>query len=83
MIESTYLRVPGKSMLRESFRGDRLRIVASMPAQRPAAPHVFGDANGSGSAWFCHAESIDFPGTRKYVDSIIARYQFYRRRGRM
>lgn len=26
---------------------------------------------------------IDFPGTRKYVDSIIARYQFYKRRGRM
>lgn len=27
--------------------------------------------------------SIDFPGTRKYVDSIIARYHFYKRRGRM
>jgi soluble lytic murein transglycosylase len=27
--------------------------------------------------------NIDFPGTRKYVDSIIARYQFYKRRGRM
>ena len=26
---------------------------------------------------------IDFPGTRKYVDSIIARYEFYQRRGRM
>jgi soluble lytic murein transglycosylase len=26
---------------------------------------------------------IDFPGTRKYVDSIIARYQFYQRRGHM
>ena len=26
---------------------------------------------------------IDFPGTRKYVDSIIARYEFYRRRGHM
>jgi soluble lytic murein transglycosylase len=27
--------------------------------------------------------NIDFPGTRKYVDSIIERYQFYQRRGRM
>jgi len=27
--------------------------------------------------------NIDFPGTRKYVDSIMARYEFYRRRGRM
>jgi soluble lytic murein transglycosylase len=26
---------------------------------------------------------IDFPGTRKYVDSIIARYAFYQERGRM
>ena len=28
-------------------------------------------------------KNIDFPGTRKYVDSIIARYEFYQRRGRM
>jgi soluble lytic murein transglycosylase len=27
--------------------------------------------------------NIDFPGTRKYVDSILARYHFYKRRGRM
>ena len=27
--------------------------------------------------------NIDFPGTRKYVDSIRARYKFYKRRGRM
>jgi soluble lytic murein transglycosylase len=27
--------------------------------------------------------NIDFPNTRKYVDSIIARYQFYKRRGRL
>ena len=27
--------------------------------------------------------NINFPGTRKYVDSIIARYQFYKRRSRM
>lgn len=26
---------------------------------------------------------VDFPGTRKYVESIIQRYEFYRRRGRM
>lgn len=26
---------------------------------------------------------IDFPATRKYVEQIIERYQFYRRRGRM
>ena len=28
-------------------------------------------------------DNIDFPGTRKYVDSIMARYDFYKRRGRM
>jgi soluble lytic murein transglycosylase len=27
--------------------------------------------------------NIDFPGTRKYVDSVLERYQFYKRRGRM
>ena len=27
--------------------------------------------------------NIDFPRTRKYVESIIARYKFYQRRGRM
>ncbi len=28
-------------------------------------------------------QNIDFPGTRKYVESIIDRYHFYKRRGRM
>jgi len=28
-------------------------------------------------------QNIDFPGTRKYIDSIIERYKFYQRRGRM
>jgi soluble lytic murein transglycosylase len=28
-------------------------------------------------------ENIDFPGTRKYVDSIMSRLEFYKRRGRM
>lgn len=27
--------------------------------------------------------SIDFPGTKKYVESILERYHFYQRRGRM
>jgi soluble lytic murein transglycosylase len=27
--------------------------------------------------------NIDFPGTKKYVESIIDRYRFYQRRGRM
>jgi soluble lytic murein transglycosylase len=27
--------------------------------------------------------NVDFPGTRKYVESIIDRYKFYERRGRM
>jgi soluble lytic murein transglycosylase-like protein len=27
--------------------------------------------------------NIDFPGTRKYVDLITARLEFYKRRGRM
>ena len=28
-------------------------------------------------------KNIDFPGTKKYVESIIDRYRFYQRRGRM
>ena len=28
-------------------------------------------------------QNIDFPGTKKYVESIIERYRFYKRRGRM
>ena len=28
-------------------------------------------------------DNIDFPGTRKYVESILRRYRFYRERGRM
>ncbi|PYL09810.1 MAG: hypothetical protein DME33_02940 [Verrucomicrobia bacterium] len=28
-------------------------------------------------------QNIDFPATRKYIDSIIDRYKFYQRRGRM
>ena len=28
-------------------------------------------------------KNIDFPGTRKYVEAILARYQFYKNRGRM
>lgn len=28
-------------------------------------------------------KNIDFPGTRKYVDTVMDRYAFYRRRGRM
>ena len=28
-------------------------------------------------------ENIDFPATRKYIESIIDRYRFYQRRGRM
>ena len=28
-------------------------------------------------------KSIDFPGTKRYVESIISRYRFYQRRGRM
>ena len=27
--------------------------------------------------------NIDFPGTRNYVASVLERYQFYRKRGRM
>ena len=27
--------------------------------------------------------NIDFPGTRKYIETVIARYEFYKKRGRM
>ncbi len=40
-----------------------------------------GGASGMQGDDFLH--NIDFPGTRKYVDSIIDRYHFYKRRGRM
>jgi soluble lytic murein transglycosylase len=39
------------------------------------------DAAGVATAEFLR--HIDFPNTRNYVDSIISRYQFYKRRGRM
>ncbi len=44
-------------------------------------------AGGSDKTRAVEADSfqsnIDFPGTKKYVESIIARLQFYKRRGRM
>jgi soluble lytic murein transglycosylase len=43
-------------------------------------------ARGTGDASISEQDflrNIDFPGTRKYVESIIARYEFYKRRGRM
>lgn len=43
-------------------------------------------AGGGGTAPVSNNQfqrNIDFPGTRKYVDSIIDRYRFYQRRGRM
>lgn len=43
-------------------------------------------AGGEGSTVIPTKEflrNIDFPNTRKYIDSIIARHQFYKRRGRM
>ena len=39
------------------------------------------DAVGVASKDFLR--NIDFPNTRKYVDSVIERYRFYKRRGRM
>jgi soluble lytic murein transglycosylase len=39
-----------------------------------------GDAAISASSF---RRNIDFPGTRSYVDSIMHRYKFYKRRGRM
>ncbi|MEY2547303.1 MAG: soluble lytic murein transglycosylase [Verrucomicrobiota bacterium] len=41
-----------------------------------------GDANTSISTRD-FLRNIDFPATRKYVESIIDRYRFYKRRGRM
>lgn len=42
-----------------------------------------GGNEATGVATKDFLRNIDFPGTRKYVDSIIERYQFYKRRGRM
>ena len=43
-------------------------------------------AGGNGSAPISARDflgNIDFPGTRKYIDQVIMRYQFYKHRGRM
>jgi soluble lytic murein transglycosylase len=42
-----------------------------------------GGEEGGAIAADTFRDNIDFPGTRKYVDSIIARYEFYKQRGRM
>ncbi len=42
-----------------------------------------GGDRGAAIAPRTFLKRIDFPGTRKYVDSIIARYAFYQQRGRM
>src|SRR5260370_23211845 len=42
-----------------------------------------GGDGGAAIAPRTFLKRIDFPGTRKYVDSIIARYAFYQQRGRM
>jgi soluble lytic murein transglycosylase len=42
-----------------------------------------GGDNAAAIAASSFRRNIDFPGTRKYVDSIIDRYKFYKRRGRM
>jgi soluble lytic murein transglycosylase len=42
-----------------------------------------GGENAPAVAAKTFRSNIDFPNTRKYVDSIIARYHFYKHRGRM
>jgi soluble lytic murein transglycosylase len=42
-----------------------------------------GGDNTNGLTTTEFLRNIDFPGTRKYVDSIIERYRFYQQRGRM
>ena len=42
-----------------------------------------GGAGTSATQETAFRSNIDFPNTRKYVDAIIARQQFYQRRGRM
>jgi len=39
--------------------------------------------NADDSSTHSFLKNIDFPGTRKYVESIMDRYNFYQRRGRM
>lgn len=40
-----------------------------------------GDKTPISQDAFLH--NVDFPGTRKYIESVMARYDFYKRRGRM
>ncbi len=42
-----------------------------------------GGVNSEPMSSYDFLSRIDFPGTRRYVDSIFQRYEFYKRRGRM
>src|SRR5438105_929238 len=80
MIESTYLRVPGKSMFAlKAFGG--IVFVSSPPAQRCArlAPALYSaSANGIESAWFCQCSTArrKIPRPRFEIDFRIE--QFFR-----
>ena len=52
----------------------------------PAQVVLSGGVGGNGVAEIPERQflqKIDFPATRRYVESIIDRYKFYQRRGRM
>jgi soluble lytic murein transglycosylase len=42
-----------------------------------------GGSDASGIATSDFLGNIDFPSTRKYIDQVMERYRFYKRRGRM
>ena len=59
------------------FRAGRIQC------RRQSGPALGWRSEATGVATRDFLRNIDFPGTRKYVESIIERYQFYKRRGRM
>ena len=70
------LRALGQSAGCNAFRPGRI--------QRGREPRATLGRGGTGGATISAKDflrNIDFPGTRKYVDSIIERYEFYKRRG--
>ncbi len=74
-----------RAMVRWQKAGDPVPFaLAEYNAGASRAQRWAGGADGAQSiSAAAFQKNIDFPGTKKYVESIIERYRFYKRRGRM
>ena len=71
---------------REKYRGFPAEDAMTLAAYNAGASRAQRWAGGDDTTGVTTPQflrKIDFPGTRKYVESIIARYQFYKRRGHL